>query len=619
MTREARRTVIAAFSLILLWLLIFLPTLGKMPLIRSEAMYAQIPLEMLQSGDWLTPRLNGARYLDKPPLLYWINLAAFQLGGVSDNTVRSATFIIGLGEILATLALGALLFSRLTGWLGALILLTSIGFFALHVQMLADHLITLTLSWSLVFLWLWRQQPRTPYVLGFYVCLALGLMSKGLIGLFFPLAIGGLFALLTRDARFWRFFLNPLAWLVFAALALPWFWLTELHNPGFLQFHLFNEQFSRFLGHRYPPDINPFPLSVFWLFTLVWLMPWTPFLPAGLIALRPRRWLPPAPEDAPGLLLFLWAGFILLFFSLSSSRIEYYSLPALPPLALIIGRRLEGYLAQPESRAMRWSLGLYALFILGLLSLAPFLEKTCVDNRREFIGMFEQLQPLVHQAAPLLAALSAALALACWRRRPRLSICCLSGIALTLLYFTFISLWLLSPHLSDAWVGQLLREHAQPQDIVVMGNIEEFEYGMSLRYYAGTRVLMVQRDGLPDFGYPLTKQENFLITPQTLQELWQGPHPVFLLVDECAQEDYLEDAVTLQTQGGKRLLANKAVFAGRTLHLAEPPLSLKKELCQPSQGLMPTAKSFFLNVLSSLCGGRIEPKGPSDTHDTFTR
>jgi hypothetical protein len=152
-----------------------------------------------------------------------------------------------------------------------------------------------------------------------------------------------------------------------------------------------------------------------------------------------------------------------------------------------------------------------------------------------------------------------------------------------------------------------------------MGNIEEFEYGMSLRYYAGTRVLMVQRDGLPDFGYPLTKQENFLITPQTLQELWQGPHPVFLLVDECAPEEYLEDAVTLQTQGGKRLLANKAVFAGRTLHLAEPPLSLKKELCQPSQGLMPTAKSFFLDVLSSLCGDRIEPKGPSDTHDTFTR
>ena len=117
---------------------------------------------------------------------------------------------------------------------------------------------------------------------GFYVCLALGLMSKGLIGLFFPLAIGGLFALLTRDARFWRFFLNPLAWLGLAAVVLPWFWLMELHNPGFLQFHLVNEQISRFLGQRFPPDMKSFSLSGFWLFTLVWLMPWTPFLPAAL-------------------------------------------------------------------------------------------------------------------------------------------------------------------------------------------------------------------------------------------------------------------------------------------------------------------------------------------------
>ncbi len=619
MTRAAWRTALAGGSLILLWGLIFLPTLGKLPLIRSEAMYAQIPLEMLESGDWLTPRLNGARYLDKPPFYYWINLAAFQLGGVSENTARLATFVIGLGEVMAALTLGTLLFSRRTGWLGALVLLTSIGFFALHVQLLADHLITLSLSWSLVFLWLWRRQPRTPYVVGFYLCLALGLMSKGLIGLFFPLAIGGLFVLLTRDARFSRFLCNPLAWLVFAALALPWFWLMELQNPGFFQFHLVNEQISRFLGHRHPPDINPFPLSVFWLFVLVWLMPWTPFLPAGAISVRPRRWLSPAPEDAPGLLLCLWAGFILFFFTLSSSRIEYYSLPALPPLALIIGRRLEDYLAHPESRAMRWSLGLYAFALLGLLSLVPFLERTCVDNRREFIGMFQQLQPLVHQAAPLLAALSAALALACWRRRPRLTICCLSGIALTLIYFTFQSLWLLSPHLSDAWAGNFLQRQAQPQDIVVMGHIEEFEYGMSLRYYARRRILMVQQDGVPDFGFPLTAQENFLIQPPALQELWQSSRPVFLLMDECVRVDYLDEAVTLQSQGGKRLLANKAALAARNLNLAEPSLLLMHEASKTPPDLLSTAKKLLLQSLPSPWRDRVKLTGCPDAHDTLTR
>jgi hypothetical protein len=460
--------------------------------------------------------------------------------------------------------------------------------------MLADHLITLSLIWSLVFFWLWRQHPHTLYGIGFFGCLAMGLMSKGLIGLFFPLVVAGSFALLTRETRCWRFFLNPLAWLGFAAAVFPWFWLMELHNPGFWQYHIVNEQISRFFGERFPPDIKSFSLPGFWVFTLVWLMPWTPFLPAGLLAVRPRQWLPSGPRDAPGLLLILWAGIVLFFFSLSSSRIEYYSLPALPALALIIGRRLELFLDQPESRAMRFSLGLYALCILGLLTLLPFLERTCVDNRREFIGMFQQLQPLVYQAAPILAVLSVILILACWRRRPRLSIVCLSGIALTLLYFTFQSLRLLSPHLSDAWAGKILRERAQPDDIVVMGNIEEFEYGMSLRYYAQRQIFMVQRQGLPDFGYPLTAKENYLITPQRLQELWQGPRRIFVLVDECAPEEYLKQTVTVGAMGGKRLISNKDFFGASPLNSAEAPLTLGQD-SSPLQ------------------------KDKSQSHDTFTR
>jgi hypothetical protein len=204
------------------------------------------------------------------------------------------------------------------------------------------------------------------------------------------------------------------------------------------------------------------------------------------------------------------------------------------------------------------------------------MEETCVDNRREFIGMFEQVQPLVYQAAPFLAVVSAGLILACWRRLPRLSIGCLGAIALILLYFTFQSLWILSPHLSDAWAGKILREQAQPGDLVVMGNIEEFEYGMSLRYYAKRRVLMVQRDGLPDFGFPLSARENFLIQPQTLQQLWQGPRRIFVLIDECAPEDYLKDAVTLAAKGDKRLLSNQNYLADRPVDQPPAPLSLDK-------------------------------------------
>ncbi len=573
---SSRRPLILAVStLVLLWALIFLPTLGRLPLIRSEAMYAQIPLEMLASGDWLTPRLNGARYLDKPPLYYWLNLLAISVGGPPDHAVRLATFLLGLGEVLAALTLGTLLFSWRAGWLAGLVLLTSIGFFALHLQMLADHLITLSLGWSMVFLWLWWRQSRPWQMAGFYACLAVGLLSKALIGVLFPLAIAGLFALLTQDRRWRSFFFNPWAWLGLAVAVLPWFIVMEVRHPGFLQFQVVNEQLSRFLGQRIPPDIKPMSLTSFWLFVLVWLMPWTPFLPAGVWSLRPARHWPPAEEDLPALFLFLWAGLPLLFFSLSSSRIEYYSLPVLPPLALVVASRLDRYLDQPADRPMLISLILFALSLMGLLSLVPWLEQTCSDNRREFYGMFQQLQPLIPYAAPILAALAGVLALGCWRRRPILSLACLSGIALTLLFFTFLCLRLLSPHLSDDWAGRAVRQVAGPDDILVMGNIEEFEYGMSFRYYARRPILMVQRQGLPAFGFPLAAEEDYLISPAALQQLWQGPKRVFILMDDCVPEDYLQGGVTLLAQGGKRLLVNRLPAVPGPLQAPGKPLSLE--------------------------------------------
>ncbi len=565
-------------GLIVIWLCIFWPTLGKLPLIRPEAMYAQIPLEMLQSGDWLTPRLNGARYLDKPPLLYWMNLIAFKVGGISGESVRWTTFLIGLGEVLATFVIGALLFSRLTGWLSAIVLISSIGFFAMHQQILPDHLITLTLICSIIFLWCWRSQPRWYYSLGFYFCCALGLLSKGFIGLFFPLAIGVTFALITRQRRFWRFFFHPGALLGFIALTVPWFWLMELRHPGFLNFHLVNEQIMRFLGKRSPADVQSLPLVGFWLFSFIWLMPWTPFLPTACIAIWPKNFMSPSPEEEGRILLVLWALVVLLFFSLSSTRIEYYTLPALPALALIIGWRLELYLKEPHTRAIKLSILLYAFLIIGMIALLPVLESICVNNRREFIGMFGQLQPLAHRSALVFAVLLVATTITCWRGVPQFCLFSLFGAALVLLFFTFQSLRVLSPHLSDAWVGDFLRDQVQPGDAVVMGNIEEFEYGMSLRFYTQRRVLMVQRGELPAFGFPLKPSENFLITTDTLLELWKGPQRVFLLVDDCSPENYLPNTTVLQARGGKRLIVNHAYQRAQYLPPSPDPLYLKMEL-----------------------------------------
>lgn len=563
-------------SLTLLWLLLTGPAGVQLPLSRAEAMYAQIPREMLATGDWLTPRLNGARYLDKPPLLYWVNLLAYKVLGPEAAAARWATALIGLGEILGTIALGTLLWSPAVGWLGGLVLATSLGFFVLHLQILTDHLVSLTLVWAVFFLAWWERRPGLLAACGFHLCAALGLLSKGLIGWAFPWGVAVLYALSRRDRRFGRLLLSPLGLLVFTLVALPWFLLMEHLHPGFLHYHLFNEQIYRFLGRRWPADINPLPLPAFWLFAFLWLLPWTTLLVPTFNLLR-RRWSQPGSERLAFMLLLVWAGLVVGFFSFSSSRIEYYLLPALPPLALLLGWRLQAFLTEPPRAAPGWTLWLPVLAVVGAVVSLPLLEQICADNRREFIGMFTQLRPVGQQALPLLAVGFSLAAWLGWRRQPRLWLATFTGTALVLLYFAFQSLRLLSPQLSDAWAGELLQRFGEPEDIIVMGHIEEFEYGMSLRYYSQRRILMVQRQGLPEYGFPLRPGEKYLITPEELQALWQGPRRVIILEDECAPETYLPQPVVLVARHGKRLLTNRPWEAFSELAAAGQPPAKRRQ------------------------------------------
>jgi hypothetical protein len=229
------------------------------------------------------------------------------------------------------------------------------------------------------------------------------------------------------------------------------------------------------------------------------------------------------------------------FFSISSTRIEYYSLPALPALALVLGWRLAAALENPRDRSLP-----LALLCLGLLGLAvgvllPYLEQICAANRREFYGMFPLIQPIARQVSLWVPMMALGGAVAGWRR-PSVALGCYGLLALALLFFTWKTLTVLSPLLSDQLPGDLIRREAGPDDVVVMEAIEEFEYGASLAFYSGRRVLMVQRQGLPQFPYPVAAEENYLITPEALRELWGGPARVFLLIDDIIQpEPFLEN------------------------------------------------------------------------------
>jgi len=542
------------WTLLLVCLAVYGPLFWQIPLARGESIYALIPKEMLAAGSWFTPILNGVPYLDKPPLLYWINLLGYKILGVSDWAARVPTLLLSLGQVWITYLIGVRLLNRRAAWLGGFILLSCVGFCALSLQLLADHLITLCLAASLYFMLRWQEAPGFRWSVLFFLTLVVGFLGKSFIGVGFPLAIGGIYALYMHQPRLFTLFFSPKGLVLVMLLIVPWFVGVENAHPGFLKHQFVNEQILRFLGQRQPLDISPFSLAGFWVFLAIWLMPWTVLLPEALV--RFWRETGGSEEKKRARLLIIWVAVILGFFTLSASRIEYYSLPALPALALVVGWRLDRYLSGPRDTKPVWGLLLIALLGMTLLLLLPNLEALCAGNRREFVGLVALIEPLAWLASFLVPTL-ALVGLVAGFRRPWVTVGSYSVLALALVGLTFYSLVAISPHLSDKTPGEYIRDHAGAQDLMIMEAIEEYEMCGSMVFYADHPILMVQRDGLPEFPYPVPPEKNYLISPERLKELWFGPQRVFLLVDDAFPvEHYLEGALAVVKIPGKRLIVN---------------------------------------------------------------
>lgn len=530
-------------------------SLSALPLSRAEAMYALIPREMLASGDWLTPTLQGLPYLDKPPLLYWLNGALYALGGSREETLRLLNLLLAMGEITLTWVLGRHLMGERAALLGAGVLAGSLGFYALHLQLLPDHLVSFFLLGALLFWLRWLAAPTRLNRLGFFGCLAGGCFSKGLIGLVFPVAIVGLTAVAAGRREGLRLLWSPLGWLLAVLPVAGWLVLMERLHSGAAWHFLINEQGLRFLGAREPLDITSFTLPGFLVLTGLWLLPWTPLLPAAVA--QAWRAAKVGPQRQAALLLLSWSGVILGFYSLSGCRVEYYSLPALPALALLVGWRLEGELALSRSPL----LGLSLLVLAGLALLSglalPSLEEVLTANRREFAGLSATLLPLV----PWLMGAVTALALAgAWlgRRRPPVAAIFLGAVAFLLLPMSFQALRFLSPYVSDRLPGEWLKAHACPGDLLVMEMVEEYEYAASLAWYAGRRVHIVVRDGLPRHPRPVPPEAGYLLTPEGLREWWEDSRRVWVMVDAtAAPREPWETAVPAATFPGRHLYVNR--------------------------------------------------------------
>ena len=319
----------------------------------TDAVQAQIARNMLVSDDWVTARLDGVIYLEKAPLVYWLIAASYEVFGVHDWAARIPIALSAIALCWVTAAFGIWAFGRRAGLYAGLCMATCIGLFLFTRILIPDVMLTLTVALAMwAFLRALDEQEPHPrfWAAVLAVNMGLGLLLKSLIGIVFPIAAGLIYLgathqLFSRTA--WKR-LRPFSGaLIVLAVAAPWHVLATLRNPpyfaftlhsgpgqyhGFLWFFFINEQLLRFLNMRYPRDYDTVPRLYFWLFHLLWLFPWSVYLPA--IAKLSFK-----PADRAGrtrLLALCWAGFILVFFTFSTTQ-EYYSMPAYPAFALLLG------------------------------------------------------------------------------------------------------------------------------------------------------------------------------------------------------------------------------------------------------------------------------------------
>lgn len=307
----------------------------------DEGRYAEIAREMVVSGDWVTPRLDGLKYFEKPPLQYWLTAASFTAFEQDEWTARLPGAIAGFATFVTVVVTGAAIATPAAGVYAGLALAGSVWLFGISHLVTLDALLTLWLTLSLC-AFLRAQHARASsarcrtWMLFAYASAAGGVMTKGLIALLIPFATLVVYSLATRDRGPWKRLHFGGGLVVLLVLTAPWFVLVSLRNPEFARFFFIHEHFERYLTTEHHRS------GAWWYFVPMFVLgflPWT-----GIFLWRLRRAWRNAAIDAGGFawtkFCLVWAGFIFVFFSLSGSKLPSYILPMFPAVALVLGWQL---------------------------------------------------------------------------------------------------------------------------------------------------------------------------------------------------------------------------------------------------------------------------------------
>jgi len=591
-------TLVSIVIIVLLWAATYVAAMFTPPLLDDvDSLHAEAAREILQRHDWVTLHTNGIRYLEKAPLMYWAIAASYHFCGLHDWSTRLPLVLGVLALLLATYALGKLAYGDIGGFWSAIVLGTSIGPYLFTRFQIPDVLIGLWLTLGIYFFLrsLQEQPPSRLTCWGFASSCALNVLTKSLIGLVFPVAIVGLYLMLTGNLRHVRRMRPVSSTLVFLGISVPWHVLAAVRNPtsgighGFLWFYFVNEQFLRYLNKRIPPGYDTVPLLIFWALLVVWLVPWAIFLPQALREVgRSWRKLRARLErrEQANLLFAIWAVVIVVFFSFST-RQEYYTLPALPALALLVGGWLgrEGAASSTsaERRSGRRSAAILlmisaVIFVAGAgllifsrppgpgVELADLLKKNSAEYNLS-MGHFLDLTPqaLGMFRIPLATAVLSLLlgAGANWVLRRRQQPAAGNAALILMMVVLFVCIHsafvTFSPILSSHRLAQAIQRHYRPGDIIVVDG--EYHQASTLNFYTGLPLLILHEpSGNLWYGSKFPDTPRVFLTQSGFESLWSGPAAVFLWTD---QDDPAElhgmGRYLLAHSGGKSVLTNHPV------------------------------------------------------------
>ena len=524
----------------------FFQFLGHFPLIGTdEARYMEIPREMIERGDFITPTLNYIKYFEKPPLHYWFNAVSISIFGETEFAGRFFGALWGVLGILLIYHIGRKLFGRREAILSALILGTSIGIIVQARINITDTTLTICMTACLGCFLLAIQeneQNKGRYYYLFYIFSALAVLAKGLIGIVLPGGIIFCFILITRRWRILREMRLVTGIMLFLIVCAPWFIIVSIRNPEFARFFFIHEHFERFLTKvhgRYQPP---------WFFIPILIgvmLPWSFFVPAAIARIWHERKQTGADNR---LFLFLWAAIIFVFFSKSDSKLIPYILPVYPALALLIGVTYSAALDRGFSSLKIPALLLSAVTILlGVGCIAyPHLARDPKISAGGGIIM-----------GGLFFSLGVISLLNVTRRDTTQLFAGLAIMAILIGIFAPPTIYArMAKDRSARELALMVKEKADKNAIVAV-----FDYEQGLPFYARRRVVVVGGRNELEFGSRQGDQSAWFIEREKYDQLWAGPAQVFTLINlrdlSIFEKNCSPPLILLGKSGSRALISNR--------------------------------------------------------------